>query len=69
MIDRSVAVFKKMDRVVVSVKGRYTGKVGTVIAVADWVFSPEVALNYVVDLDSGSTVVCDLEDVELAEED
>jgi hypothetical protein len=53
----------------VTVKGRFTGQVGTVIAVADWVFSPDVALNYVVDLDTGFTVTCDPEDIETEKEE
>lgn len=68
-MDRSVAVFKKMDRVRVTKGGRFADEVGTVIMVSDWVLSPDPALHYIVDLDWGFTVTCGPEDIELYEED
>lgn len=68
-MDRSEAVFKKMDRVRVTCVSRYTGEKGTVITTSDWVFSPSPEINYIVDLDCGKTVTCDPEDIELTDED
>lgn len=61
--------FKKVDRVRVKTMGRFEGQIGTVIMVSQWVFADEEALNYIVDLDSGVTVTCDPEDIELYEEE
>ncbi len=62
--------FKKIDRVKVSggVGNEFSGQVGTVVAVSRWVFSPE-DICYLVDLDSGASVTCDAQDLELAEEE
>jgi hypothetical protein len=61
--------FKKMDRVKVrSVTSRFAGEVGTVIAESVWVFGSETDICYLVDLDSGSSVTCDDQDLVLTDE-
>jgi hypothetical protein len=57
---------KKQDRVQVrTTTGRFHGEFGTITAVSFWVFGRPEDICYLVELDSGTAVTCDAQDLEL----
>lgn len=59
---------KKMDRVQVRTHtSRFKDEVGTIVAVSYWVFGRVEDVCYLVDLDSGTSVTCDDQDLVLYE--
>ncbi len=69
-MSKAMIAYKKVDRVKVrATTSRFEGEVGTVIGVSYWVFGDETDVCYVVDLDSGTSVVCDAQDLVLEDGD